>query len=67
MMQKYIDASDENLGVYPLTPALKEAFTVIGNAWGWYKGGATGIFSMLTSPIVAENAYLFACCYYEGN
>ena len=65
MMQKYIDAADEALGVYPLTPALKEAFTVIGDAWGWYKGGAGSIFSILEpGTLVSENAYLFACCYY---
>ena len=66
MMQKYINASDENLGVYPLTPAIKEAIAVIGDAWGWYNGGANGIFSTITTPVVAENAYLFACCYYDA-
>lgn len=65
MMQKYIDAADETLGVYPLTPALKEVFVVIGNAWGWYKSGANGIFSLLApGALVEENACLFACCYY---
>ncbi len=66
MMQKYIDSCDETLGVYPLTPAIKEALTEIGNVWGWYKGGTSGIFSTLTAPVVPENAYLFACCYYDG-
>lgn len=66
MMQKYIDASGE-LGIYPLTAPLKEAITTIGDSWGWYKdGGANNIFTgKVTSPVVAENAYLFACCYYE--
>ena len=67
MMQKYIDASDETLGVYPLTAPLKEALTVVGDAWGWYnRSSANNIFSTVTGDIVEENAYLFACCYYAG-
>ncbi len=63
MMEKYIDAAGE-LGIYPLTSYLKDALTVIGNAWGWYDGGANSIFTgKLTEPVVRENAYLFACCY----
>ena len=61
MMQKYVDAADETLGVYPLTSAIKEAFIAIGNAWGWYGSGANAILPIDT---VSENAYLFACCYY---
>ena len=67
VMQKYIDAVDETLGVYPLTPALKETLTVVGNAWGWYEGGENGIFfTIAPGTVVSENAYLFACCYYKG-
>lgn len=66
MMEKYIEAAGE-LGVYPLTAYLKDALTTIGNAWGWYaEGGANNIFTgKLTAPVIAEDAYLFACCYYE--
>ena len=65
MMEKYITAAGD-FGVYPLTPYLKDAITTIGNAWGWYKDGANNIFTgIVMSPVVPENAYLFACCYYE--
>lgn len=66
MMEKYIEAAGE-LGVYPLTSYLKDALTTVGNAWGWYtEGGANNIFTgKLTAPVISENAYLFACCYYE--
>lgn len=66
MMEKYIEAAGD-LGVYPLTPYLKDAITTVGNAWGWYtEGGANNIFTgKLTAPVITENAYLFACCYYE--
>jgi hypothetical protein len=67
MMEKYVTAAGD-LGVYPLTSYLKEALTTIGNAWGWYDAGATNIFTgKLTAPVVRENAYLFACCYYDEN
>ena len=67
MMEKYIAAADENLGVYPLTQGIKEMLTVIGEAWGWYaEGGPNNIFAIAgTLGAVKENLYLFACCYYE--
>ena len=67
MMQKYIDAADEALGVYPLTAHMKEALTVVGDAWGWYdESSYNNILSAAGGNVVAENAYLFACCYYEA-
>ena len=67
MMEKYIEAAGE-LGIYPLTSYLKDALVTVGDAWGWYENGASNIFTgKLTTPVVAENAYLFACCYFEEN
>ena len=67
MMQQYIDAADETLGVYPLTEALKEAITVVGNAKGWFEGAGSIFTGKVTEPVVSEIAYLFACCYYSEN
>lgn len=67
MMEEYIEAAGE-LGVYPLTAYLKDAITTIGVAWGWFDDGVNNIFTgKLTAPVIAENAYLFACCYYDEN
>ena len=66
-MEKYITAAGE-LGIYPLTTYLKDAISIVGDAWGWYDSGANNIFTgKFTVPVVEENAYLFACCYYEEN
>ncbi|MBR2929726.1 MAG: Ig-like domain-containing protein [Clostridia bacterium] len=67
MILEYSEAADNDLGIYPLTEDLRRAVTDIGNAWGWFTpGGPNNILGTDATRVVAENAWLFAACYFDG-
>ncbi len=52
-------------GVCPLTDELATMMKQVGGYRGWYnEGSATYLFGNVRG-LIEENAWLFACCYYE--
>lgn len=67
MLASYCGLADPESGVYPLNKDLEQILLDIGGVRGWYDtDGANNIFLDDASRVVEKNAYLFACCYYDG-